>query len=168
MALFLFAVSWSASATEPEKPGYTDYKADGTVKSHGVIVSQDDHQVKMEIFDGAGRMELVVLITYDEGSGIIRKKRYLPDGKKWPYGFDVYGAAALGGLDGVKEDIEAIQAAVGDEPILEILFLKADGVEVKTGSIRGPQDGSGRYYDFKKEKGRWVPVNRNTFRAWAA
>jgi len=142
-----------------EKPGWTEYKRDGTIKARAEPEFRDGRIIKTEIFDSGGRHECVDYPVYGKDGRRSKNRRVLPDGRAWPYEYVVYGAASLGGISKLAADIKIIQETIAkidtEYPILEIDFLSKDHVEVKTGIVKGPLNASGRYHDLKKEGNQW-------------
>ncbi len=156
-----------------QKPGWTTYKPDGTVKARGESEFKDGKIIKTEIFDSEGRLEFIEYPLYDEAGKISGRKRILPDGSRWPYEHPIYGAVAFGGIEKMKEDIKMIQEVISQidtkYPILEIVFLSKDHVEVKTGIIKGPLNAAGRYHDLKKRGDSWQKADKDGMvRSWVS
>ena len=168
---FLFIVG-QASTVFAEKPGWTTYKSDGSIKGRTESEFKDGKIIKTDVYDASGQLEFIEYPIYDASGKISGKKRHAPDGKPWPYDFPVYGAASLGGVSKIQKDIKKIESLlteIGSKyPILEVVFLKDDRVEVQTGVVRGPLDGMGIYYDFEKKDGIWLQLNKDTFRSWVS
>lgn len=67
-----------------------------------------------------------------------------------------------------RDQIEAIVKSLTDDPIMDITITGADTVEVMTGVVRGPLDGGGRYFDFKRVRGRWEYTQENGLKMWVS
>jgi len=147
-----------------EKPGWTTYKPDRTIKARNEVEFRDNRIFKIQVFDSEGRPECILYPTYDESGKRIGQTKTLPDARPWPYRYAIYGAAALGGIDKLAEDIKLIEEGVAKRnasPILEILFLSSTHVKVMTGIVKGPLNGSGQYHSFKKEGSSWYSSDKN-------
>ncbi|MFV0532588.1 MAG: hypothetical protein ACK5MR_02915 [Cumulibacter sp.] len=142
-----------------QKSGWTTFKLDGTVKARGESEFKDGKLIKTKIFDSEGRLEFIEYPIYDKTGKSCSEKRILPDGNPWPYEYPIYGVAAFGGIEQLKEDIKMIQEMISridtKYPILEIVFLSKDRVEVTTGIINEPLNAAGRYYNLKKQRDSW-------------
>jgi len=140
------------------------YKSDGTVKARGESELQEGKITRTEIFDSEGRLEFIEHPIYDENGKITGNKRLLPDGNPYPYKYAVYGVAAFGGLEAMKGDIEKIQEVVSlidrQYPILDIVFLSKDRVEVQTGIVKGPLNARGRFHNLKKQGNLWQNADK--------
>ena len=146
-ALLLITLLLSLPYAGAERPRSTSYMPDGRVKAYSESEYKNDRVVKTEVFDRSGRLEFVEYPIYNASGKCSGKKRIAPDGNPWPYEFPVYGAAALGGIAKVQDDIRKIEtllAEIGNEhPILEVVFLNRHHVRVNTGVIKGPLNGHG-------------------------
>jgi hypothetical protein len=76
--------------------------------------------------------------------------------------YEVLGELA----DADLRELEALVARLTADPILLVRVVRPGVVEVKTGVIRGPLAGGGRFFDFEKQDGRWTPANTNEVRLW--
>lgn len=65
-------------------------------------------------------------------------------------------------------ELEGLVARLTADPILLVRVIRPGVVDVKTGVIRGPLAGGGRFFDFEKQDGRWTPANTNEVRLWAS
>jgi hypothetical protein len=170
----LFQIISALSVTSiafADKPGWTTYKPDGSVKARAESEVKDEKLIKREIFDSKGRLEFVEYPIYDDAGKRTGTKRVLPDGRPWPFDYPVFGVAAFGGMEKLKEDIKMIQDTIPlldtKYPILEIVFLSRDHVEVKTGIVEGPLNAKGRYYDLKKQGDSWQNADKpGLVRGW--
>jgi len=68
----------------------------------------------------------------------------------------------------VSEISKAIQQAKVDQPIISIRVIQENHVEVTTGTIRGPLDGGGFIYEFKKNENKWELINPNMIKSWVS
>jgi len=170
---FIVGVFALAPNTFAQKPNWATYKPDGTIKARGVSDFQEGKIIKTEIFDSDDRLEFIEYPIYDKDGKIIDTKRTLPDGTPWSYKFCVFGAASFGGIEVMKEDIGKIQKVISQidtkYPILEIVFLSKDHVEVTTGIVKGPLHAAGRIHNLKKRGDLWQNANEEgIFRSWVS
>lgn len=89
------------------------------------------------------------------------------------YGIQIDGMEISGRLsDFQKMDIEGITAAMKlidpKYPIMSIQFVSPSEVEITTGVVRGPLNGSGRYYKLKKQGETWVQIETDHIRHWVS
>lgn len=165
--LFLAATAFASS------PGWTTYNEDGSVQAKAHSTIEDGKLIRAEIFDAEDRLQFIEISKFDAEGKHAGVTRQAPDGNAWPYEYRVYGAPALGGIDKLKQDIERIELAISKlddkHPILEITFTKPDRVKVKTGTIRGPLNAKGRYFDLiKNADGYWVRPEGGAMSFWVS
>ena len=85
---------------------------------------------------------------------------------KYIEGVRVFGDAAAISSQDITEIIKVIEKIKNVDPILSIEVLSNTRVDVKTGVIRGPLDGSGMYYEIRKGDGTWLRHKTTTIRMW--
>ena len=92
------------------------------------------------------------------------------EAKKTQYieGVRVYGDVGAISSQDIAEIIIVIEKIKNVDPILSIEVLSSTRVDVETGVIRGPLNGSGRYYEVMKEDGVWFRQKTTTMRGWVS
>ena len=81
-------------------------------------------------------------------------------------GVRVYGDVASISSQDIAEIIKVIEKIKNVDPILSIEVLSNTRVDVETGVIRGPLDGSGMYYEVRKKDGAWLRHKTTLIRMW--
>ena len=68
-----------------------------------------------------------------------------------------------------KDIIEAAQAIPDrKDPVLWIDVISKFEVDVSTGVIRAPLDGSGRIFRLRNEGGKWIYIKEDFHRSWVS
>ena len=68
-----------------------------------------------------------------------------------------------------KEILDAAQAIPDrKDPVLWIDVISKTEVDVSTGVVRAPLDGSGRIFKLSKEGGKWIYIKEDFHRSWVA
>ncbi|MDQ8209606.1 hypothetical protein QEH52_18955 [Coraliomargarita sp. SDUM461003] len=83
-------------------------------------------------------------------------------------GVRVYGDVAAISSQDIAEIIKVIEKIKNVDPILSIEVLSGTRVDVEAGVIRGPLNGSGWYYEVKKENGVWIRHKTTIMRGWVS
>lgn len=81
-------------------------------------------------------------------------------------GVRVFGDVTAISSKDIAEIIKVIEKIKNVDPILSIEVLSNTQVDVETGVIRGPLDGSGMYYEVRKEDGTWLRHKTTRIRMW--
>lgn len=169
-AIVIGLMAWSLSIgwSQQAPSGWTSFKRDGTVKARCVANIEDGKIVQTKVYDSSGNLEFTEIPSYNSEGQRTSVDRLDPSGRPWPYAFPVYGAAAVGGVVKLAPDIRQLCALLGEGSILEIVFSGPRRVEVKTGVMRGPLNGQGRYFDFQKEGETWIELDKNIRKSWVS
>jgi hypothetical protein len=135
------------------------YNPDKTIKAKVVSEHQNGKIFKREILNAAGKLEFTEVPIYLPSGKLAGTQRLDVNGKPWPYGFAVYGAAALGGivaLDPVIQEITSELAGTARRHgIMEMSFSSPHQVEVITRNPETKGCPRGERYSFEKKDGKW-------------